>query len=472
MLNVVLPEWVPSANKGEKAILEGLRVSLGICGDYKLTVYSPPRHFRQDSTNAHGRYDVVTGTDLHQKVARTEKQSKMLLLGQFLWSWGRLYVYSLLTRCSRSLANWVFRDDLFRAMSGADLILAGHDGMLGPQQVHMVLACRIMGKPIALYGGGDDITGRQSYRVRKSLQLAVKHSLIYCVRDSGAQAFMLENGIANEDIHVIPDPAVLLEPCDPARVEQILEAEGVPRTFAKPLYGLIPAYGGIVARTSFSDAIDPDSKFHCRVQLWKGIVESLLKNTDAHIVFLPHCIGPLPRNDDRIMNRAIYDALESNRERCTIIDTEYMAAELKGIIRACQYCTGERTHALIGAVSVGTPCVALSVKEDLRMHWIIKGEFGRPVFDLNNPDAGQIEKALLAEWECRSQTRLKMSSQAADIKRRAIEAAHLLKSGVDSAVRPLKPGQCVNREQVSGGGIGRLATLVMSALGNDAIFFG
>lgn len=434
MLTVILPEWVPSANKGEKAILEGLRVTLGICGDYKLTVYSPPRHFKQDSRNAHGRYDVVTGIDLHQKVVRTEKPTKVSILLRFLWTWGRLYMYSVMMRVSSTFANWVFRDDLFRAINEADLVLAGHDGMLGPQQVHMVLACRIMGKPIALYGGGDDITGRQSYRVRKSLQLAVRHSIIYCVRDRGAQEFMLENGISPKDVHVIPDPAVLLEPCDPARVNQILEAEGVPRSARQPLYGLIPAYGGIVARASFTDAIDLNARFQSRVQVWKRLVEYLMRNTDAHFVFLPHCIGPLPSNDDRIMNRAIYNSLESNRERCTIIDTEYMAAELKGIIRECQYCTGERTHALIGAVSTGTPCTALTVEQDLRMHWLIKGEFGRPVFDLNNPDVGQIEKALLTEWECRSQTRLQMSVQASDIRRRAIAAAHLLKSRIDAAV--------------------------------------
>ena len=42
------------------------------------------------------------------------------------------------------------------SLADADLIIAGHDGMIGHSHFSVVLAAKIMNKPIALYGGGND----------------------------------------------------------------------------------------------------------------------------------------------------------------------------------------------------------------------------------------------------------------------------------------------------------------------------
>jgi polysaccharide pyruvyl transferase WcaK-like protein len=49
---------------------------------------------------------------------------------------------------------------------------------------------------------------------------------------------------------------------------------------------------------------------------------------------------------------------------------------LKSIIGRCDFLVGERTHSLIGSVSVGTPFVALTNRRDTRTHGII-GEMCR-----------------------------------------------------------------------------------------------
>lgn len=424
-LRVVVPESIPTRNRGEAAILDGIREALALGGQYELAVYSPPARIADDTEYAKGGYQVVGGLNVLGNA-----KGRM----QFFARWGLLLWYSLVYRLSRRAAVALFRDPLLRAIGDADLVIAGHDGTLNPDHFYLAVASRIMRKPLALYGGSHSMQGRAGFRTRKYLRFLIRNAVLCTVRDDRAKTFFTENDILPDLVHVFPDPAVLLKPCADARAREILHAEGLPAPEDVPLYGLIPVSGGVVARTSFSSEPDQNKKHLLRVTLWKEILSHLLETTNAHFVFLPHCTGPTAENDDRRMNRDICDGISGNRDRISVIDTMYRACELKGVMKLCDFVLGERTHALIGAVSVATPCIALTTQEDLRMHAVIRDAFGRVTYNLNDPNNDELENLLTAEWEKRRDTREVMTEKATEIHQQAEEAAKLLYRSVSGAL--------------------------------------
>lgn len=435
MINIVIPEPIPSMNKGEIAILDGLREALKLYGEYNLSVYSPPFIIDDDIRNAKGQYNVVGGIDLFD--LENAFLENPIPRGRFYFfkTWGKLILFSLVYKMNKTLSKALFNDPLLLSIADADLILANHDGMLNYLHFYLVLSGKIMGKPVALYGGGNDLKGRSSFKVRKFFQFAVKHSIICTVRDPGSYDYLIENDVPAASVHLFPDPAVMLPPCDNDRVFEILNQEGVPLPDEKPLYGLIPVRGGIVFNKSFTAETDLEKKHALRVNLWVNVLTHLIDTTEAHFVFLPHCIGPGKANDDRRMSRDIFNALpEDKKQRVTLIESDFTAGELKGLMKNFQYVLGERTHGLIGSVSAATPCIALTTEEDLRMHYIMENMFERSTYNLNNPDVEELKQILSDEWSKRDVIAVAMKIKAEQIKAEANKAANLLSERIREAI--------------------------------------
>jgi polysaccharide pyruvyl transferase WcaK-like protein len=429
MLRVIIPEAIPSKNKGELAILGGIREALNYYGPYELAVYSPLSLITDDTRNSNGHYRVVGGINLFGKDDSTSDIPIPRTRMHFFRTWGVLLAFSLLHRVSKRMAKRWFKDPLLDAIANADLILAGHDGMLTPYDFYLALAARIMKKPLALYGGSHGLRGRQKLRIRKYFQYMINRAILCTVRDPRAKEFFVANGIAPDKVQVFPDPAVLLKSCEDARARDILKAENIPQPEDAPLYGLIPvqvARGGRFMRESFISEDNPENKYRRYIQLWIEIVQHLLSVTNAHLIFIPHCLGPSENDDDRRMSRTIYDALSGDKSRLTLVENEYSASELKGIMKLCDYVSGERAHGLIGAFSAGTPCMALTTEGDLRMHYIMETMFERIVFDLTDPNMGELKNILAEEWNQRERTAQEMQRKVAEIRSEAIRAAELL----------------------------------------------
>jgi len=430
MINVVIPEPIPSLNKGELAILGGIRESLDICGEYSLTVYSPPSWINDDRRSSENKYKVVSGVDLFDLenafLDNPEPRSRM----HFFKTWGKLIFFSILVRMSQKVAIFCTKDPLLKSLAKADLILAGHDGMLSYKHFYLVLAARFMKKSTALFGGSNDLKGRSGWKIRKFFQFAINNSILCTVRDPGIRDYLIANDIIPNKVHLFPDPAVLLKPCDNDTASEILTKEGIPLSGNRPLYGLIPVRGGIVYDKSFSNVKEQNKRHQLRIELWHKIIIHLIETTDAHFVFLPHCIGPVWHNDDRLMCKDIYSAITDGKERITFIEHEYSAGQLKGLMKNFDFVLGERTHGLIGAVSVATPCIALTVEEDLRMHYIMENMFRIKTFNLNDPDISKLKDLLSNEWNNRGKVAAEMKKLATQIHAEAIKAAELLANSI------------------------------------------
>jgi polysaccharide pyruvyl transferase WcaK-like protein len=288
--------------------------------------------------------------------------------------------------------------------------------------------------PVSIYGVGGETGGQNTYTGwnKKVLQYAFNHTILNVVRDIGTRQLLINLDVHEGKLHLYPDTAVLMNPCPDQRAIEILKTENVPVSRDIPLFGLIPVRGGVVFEKSFSCTPDKKTKYQIRINFWSDLVNHLLGNTNAFFVFLPHCIGPVSHNDDRIIAREIMQRIDKNRDRILLIENEYGAQELKGVIKQCDFVLSERAHALIGAVSVATPCMALAVEEDHRMHNIIDKMFGRKVYNLNNPDVEDLKKVIVGEWNNRKTVKLEMAVLAKKILDEATEAARLLKQRFDA----------------------------------------
>lgn len=435
MLNVVIPEPIPSLNKGEAAILRGLQEYINVYGENKLTIYSPSSWIDNDRKRYESEFNVVGGCDLWDSANNFLENPITRHRTHFFKTWGKLIVFSLITIVSKKLAGLLVKDDLFNSLANADLIVVGHDGMLSYNHFWVVLSAKIMRRPIAILGSGTDAGKRhKKWRLRKFLQYVIDNSIICTVRDSHTREYLIANDISPEKVHLFPDPAVLMKPSDSERVKELMKTEKIPNCSEKPLFGLIPVRGGVVFDNSFSSETNIDRKHSLRVQLWVDIILHLFEITNAHFVLLPHCIGPGIMFDDRRMNRDVYDAIPEGKERITIINNEYSESELKGLMKNCEFVLGERAHGLIGSFSIGTPLVALTVKEDLRMHYIINNMFKRKTFNLNNPDADELKNLLTEEWNNRKVTASQMISVVKDVHEEALEAARMLKESIEKVM--------------------------------------
>lgn len=438
MLKVVIPEPITSLNKGEAAILRGIQVALSLNGEIDLTVYSPSSWLEVDRDRYEDEIKLVDGVDLigceNAFLENPVSYGRM----HYFSKWAKLIVYSFMARLSKKIAHYFIKDGLLSSMADSNLIIVGHDGMLSYNTFWTVLAAKIMQKPIAIFGSGNDGIGRsKKFRIRKFLQFAVNNSIICTVRDPNTKNYLIANGVNSNKVHIFPDPAFLLKPCDEERVNEIIRIESIPDVSDKPLFGLIPVMGGIVYDECFSFESDPVKRHALKVKLWVDILLHLIDTTDAHFIFIPHCIGPTDKNDDRRMSQDVYDGMPSGKDRFTVINTEYSESELKGLIKKCDYLLAERTHGLIGSVSVATPCLALTVKEDSRMHYIIEEMSKRLTFDINNPDVDALKNLLTQEWNNRKLTASKMTVEADQIHKDAMKAAEMLKDGIEVALGKL-----------------------------------
>jgi polysaccharide pyruvyl transferase WcaK-like protein len=426
MIKVVIPEPIPSLNKGEAAILEGILQMLSLGGQYEVTLFSPDSWIRDDSRNYGHLAKLVGGANL---LGGTKRGRLLSYVAVCRW-----LVLATLSRLLGRFAKGMVRDELFKSMCDADVILAAHDGMMGPGQSHVARVGRIMNKPVVFCGSGMGTVADLSPRQRRQVQYAVNHSRACVVRDKGTYDDLRSCQVDEDRIRLSPDPAVLLPPRDDARVAEILEAQGIPEAARGNMCAVVVAEGGIVARESFAAEKDLIAKRRLRVRLWQELLSHLIDTTNAYVVFLPHCIGFSPGNDDRRIARDIGDALPYKEERVKCMMDEYSAGELKGIMKHCQLVLSERAHAAIGAFSAGTPCVGFAPRIDHRMFRLLTGMFNRPVHDLEAPDTSQLKMLVTAEWNNRQQTAAAMAEHVEKTIEEARAAARWMNGRIEGAL--------------------------------------
>ena len=148
-------------------------------------------------------------------------------------------------------------------------------------------------------------------------------------------------------IHNFPDSAFALDRGNSKFAKAYLSKMGLDTE--TPMVGICPNVG-IIPLSGYSEII-------------KAIVEEFTKR-DFEIVFIPHSIKSIPSESDFALSKFVMAALsERARQRTHVVpdDLDYM--ELKSIIGEMAFVVGSRYHALVSALSMGVPCVAVGWHE-------------------------------------------------------------------------------------------------------------
>lgn len=151
----------------------------------------------------------------------------------------------------------------------------------------------------------------------------------------------------------------------------------------------------------------------------------ILDSTDMSIAFIPHVVWN--GNDDRLPHGELYAAFAGNGRVATVEDCG--CERLKGIIAACRFFVGARTHATIAAYSSLVPTLAIGYS--VKARGIARDIFGNeeglvlPVGDICDGDAVTAAFKRLVENEPQIKARLEGVMPA--YKAKALSAADRVK---------------------------------------------
>lgn len=418
-VKIYIPEVIPTLNKGEEAIIRGILQGFKEEGiDVDVTVYSGVPQIDQQRLP-----DLKVIGGMTFRPGNMGKVRKSIELAR-IWLYHFLFAFTYKVLGARSLK--LFKGDVWRAYCESDLILVGHDGVFSDINLLFAVFVRLLGKKHVIFGMG--FSGFRSVMGRKFARFLMPLFNLVVLREQGTFDHLVSMGVRADMMHVKPDPAFFLQPSGDVELKTLLEEEGL-NAVEGPLIGMIAVRGSKIFNNCFSHIKDLQAKHAEHVKLFACIAEYVIETTGGTILFLPHCIGSEPDRDDRRVARDIKAAVqEKYRDKIINIENEYSGPLLKKLIQRLDFLVAERTHALIGACSVGTPFIAVTVTQDTRTHDIIGKTCGMKelIVDINQPDLPAILTLFDEKWQSRNEIRKILIERAVHVHQECRSAAKLL----------------------------------------------
>jgi len=369
-IKILLPEEVPASNHGEEAILRGLFNTIeNYFDDFEFEIFSID--FEDDASKYGNFVKVIESSFSYQ-----QNRIRYILNYIALLYWGILHSIfgERIIEYLRSLEK--------KAFLKANIILLGHDNYItGPnfsvQHILKTFIAKVTKKKLILCVGsfGPFKSGLMENLAKIFLQfmdliiLREPKSYEYCLS--------LMPGLKKK-MFLGADAAWLLRPIEQNQIDIIFRKEGIRKD--APLVGITLANKSVV-RDNFGVFSAVSESFHD--ELIARIVDYIVDNWMANVILLPH--STQMGNDDRFVNNNVYK-LVKNKKQVFNIQTEYSAAELKGIMGELILLIAERTHSMIGALGMCTPVIGLSFPNDFRTYSILGDSLGLKdfLYDVRN----------------------------------------------------------------------------------------
>ena len=215
------------------------------------------------------------------------------------------------------------------------------------------------------------------------------------------------------------DAAFLLEKPAPERLAKLRAYHGF--TDNRPVIALTPSQ----AICSWMNS-DYDQHF----KVWCAVVEMLLSELDAGLIFVPHVQETSPQNDDRVLATKIIRHFNFD-PRLQIAGGDYTASEFKGIISQCDMVVAERMHACIAGLSsaVCTVAIGYSVKaegilSDLFDLEQLQNGLLLPIKNFLDPNTA-CDKVRRA-WQIRAAVKAQLQAKLPEVQKRAGQTFDLI----------------------------------------------
>lgn len=388
-IKILIAVYIPAFNKGELAILEGILESFQVLGKVDVSIFSFNREIDRTRFPKSVRLiDVKRGLHMLKSFQGFQDFHKSNMINGLLAGFQHLifgFLYSILKKNSFKL----MRSRLWREYCNTDVIITSHDQescLFGPARlpllpIYVTLLAKTLHKPVVIYGNG-------TYKFRRKIwERLARYVLdnVDLVTTREKETFDYFQKIATRKSHIFltADLAFLLRPINRKKALQILQEEGV--AFGKELLiGVTLTSGHLSFGTRTK--VGPLKKQE-PIVAFANLIDQLVEDFEATIVFLPHGVGPGNIADDRLLAKKIY-SLVRNKQNVFVITKEYSAKELKGIVGVLDLLIGGRVHSVISALSLGVPLIALARPGDTRTHGIVGGIVGHKqwIYEMKGPD--------------------------------------------------------------------------------------
>jgi polysaccharide pyruvyl transferase WcaK-like protein len=374
LYRIFIAENIPSLNKGEMTIIKGMMETFKSLGEIEISMVSSIPDIDQ---NRYGEYIKIVDF------------RKSLLL------FGNIQNYPKMTRVLASISvtfqHWIFmllymilgakvlklmKSDIWKSYYEADVIFIGHNGTFGiggPLGIYkgfsfsyLPFIGKVLRKPTVIYGGSIFRYRKSQKYLWRLIKFVLKRVDLITLREKTSLKYLAEMGINNKRAFVTGDPAFLLQPAPQEQILRIMNCEGVIAS-ERPLIGITITRE--VACNAFP-GLDNVSSYNLHLKLIAEVVDNIISNFSATVIFIPHSVGSGPGFDntdfdDRIAAKDVLKMCR-NQSDVVIITNEYSASELKGLIGICKLFIGERIHSTINALSMGVPSIVLVRKNDQR----------------------------------------------------------------------------------------------------------
>ncbi|MEV7925419.1 polysaccharide pyruvyl transferase family protein [Kitasatospora sp. NPDC088779] len=244
------------------------------------------------------------------------------------------------------------RERAARLLKNADLVLATggdlHTSDYGVSTRYLAVLDRAqqLGVPTAMVGQS---VGPFTDPAEQAAFTATASRLdLLTVRETTTLAYLTGHlALPERAVVLSADPAFLLAPSGPNRTAQLLADTGL--NPAQEYVCLAPSRG-VTRYSPITDARHLNALTRLAATLWRVRRRPL--------VLVPHCHDSREHNDDRLLARQIAARLPGVPVH--VLDADDIgAADYKAVLGGAELVISERLHASIGALSSGTPAVAL-----------------------------------------------------------------------------------------------------------------
>ena len=416
-MKLYIPEHIPSGNKGEEAIIEGLHDGLkNLAPSLSIAIFSFTPDIERMSLDK--KFRIVSGLTFRPNTLI--KKGVFFKIFETAVIWLKHIFFLALWTVNKKIALFFYKGESWKVYIESDVILVGHDGVFSDINLLFVLFCKGIKKKAAVFG-----CGFKPFRFSLS-EWAAKYILskvdLIVLREKSCLEYLLKLHVPEDRIKLRPDPAFLMKPASDTEVSNILSLEGLLES-KRPLIGVIAVQGSIHSRYFHEKVIENQDKLDKHISFFAQMVDVIINTTGGTVVFLPHCVQESLNRDDRVIAKKIKGRV-TNKKNVILIENEYNARLLKGIISQLDFLLSQRLHAVIGATTVGTPFIMVAVKQDSRAHDIVEGTINikDSVFDINNPTIENFEKIFQERWEARVKLKEELLARSYQIEKDCNEA--------------------------------------------------
>lgn len=232
--------------------------------------------------------------------------------------------------------------EVIKALKSSSLLISGGGSLLQDvtstrsllYYLGVMKIAKLFKKPVMVYANGiGPINGKLNRHLTKKILNKVN---LITLRDEDSKDFVQKLGVKNKNIYVTADPVFTLKSIDKNSTDLIFKEENIP---------LEGKYIGISVRKWTEDE-------HLIKQISKTIKYI---NEELNIKTI---IIPMHYPEDLDISRQILKNVDSTKN--FVLNKEYSAEEIMGVINKLELIVAMRLHSLIYAATQETPMIGLS----------------------------------------------------------------------------------------------------------------